>query len=162
VLPFGLTNAPSVFISIINGVIADLLFAVVYLDDILIFSKTPKEHVRYVEEIFNRLRLHHLFLKMEKCEFFKSEIPYLGHLITKDGKKTDTKKISAIKDWPTPTSDFDVRSFSGLANYFRRCINHFSEMASPLINLTKGNTSKRKSSKTNIQWNTECQKSLTS
>jgi hypothetical protein len=89
-----------------------------------------------------------------------SEIPYLGYLITKDGTKPDPKKISVIKDWPTPTSVFDVRSFLGLANYFRRYINHFSEMASPLINLTKGNISKRTSSKTNIQWNTECQRSF--
>ena len=83
VLPFGLTNAPSAFMSIINEVIADLPFAVVYLDDILIFSKTPEDHVRHVEEILNRLRLNHFFLKMKKCEFFESEIPFLGHLITR-------------------------------------------------------------------------------
>ena len=76
VLPFGLTNAPSAFMSIINEVIADLPFAVVYLDDILVFSKNPEDHVRHVEEILNRLRKHHFFLKMKKCEFFKSEIPF--------------------------------------------------------------------------------------
>ena len=86
-LPFGLTNAPSAFMSIINEVIADLPFAVVYLDDILVFSKTPEDHVRHVEEILNRLRKHHFFLKMKKCEFFKSEIPFLGHLINKDDTK---------------------------------------------------------------------------
>ena len=106
-------------------VIADLHLAVVYLDDILIFSKSPEEHVRHVEEVFKRLRKHHFYLKMKKCEFFKTEIPYLGHLITKDGIKPDPKKISAIKDWPTPTSVLNVRSFLGLANYFRRYINHF-------------------------------------
>jgi hypothetical protein len=104
-----------------------------------LFTKTPEDHVRHVEEILNRLRLYHFFLKMKKREFFKSEIPYLGHLITKDGTKPDPKKVSVIKEWPTPTYVFDVRSFLGLANYFRRYINHFSEMASPMINLTKGN-----------------------
>jgi hypothetical protein len=114
--------------------------------------------VRHVEEILNVLRLNHFFLQMKKCEFFKSEIPYLGHLITKDDTKPDPKKISAIKNWPTPTYVFDIRSLSRLANYCRRYIHHFSEMASPLINLTKSNISKRTSSKTNILWNTECQK----
>jgi predicted aspartyl protease len=160
VLPFGLTNAPSAFMSVINDAIADLPFAVVYLDDILIFSRSPEEHVKHVEIVLKRLRENHFALKMKKCEFFKSQIPYLGHIISKDGITPDPKKLSAVQSWPTPNSVLDVRSFLGLANYFRRYIQKFSEKAAPLINLTKGNVSKRKSATTAILWTEECQQSF--
>jgi hypothetical protein len=96
-------------------------------------------------------------MKLSKCEFFKSSVPYLGHVISSAGIRPDPKKVSALENWPTPTSVFDVRSFLGLANYFRRYIHDFSKHAAPLLNLTKGNISKRKSVYVKIAWNNECQ-----
>jgi hypothetical protein len=94
---------------------------------------------------------------LSKCEFFKSSVPYLGHVISSSGIRPDPKKNSAVENWPTPTFVFDVRSSLGLANYFRRYIHDFSKHAAPLINLTKGNISKRKSVYMKIYWNAECQ-----
>ena len=158
VMPFGLTNAPSVFMAAMNDILADFGFVAVYLDDILIFSKTPEEHVKHVREVFEKLESSGFYLKLKKCEFFKSSVPYLGHVISSEGIRPDPKKVSAVENWPTPQSVFDVRSFLGLANYFRRYIHNFSKHAAPMIELTKGNVSKRKSVGVKIAWNDECQK----
>ena len=127
-MPFGLTNAPSVFMAAMNDVLQGLSFVSVYLDDILIFSKTPEEHITHVETVLNRIKEHGFFLKLFKCEFFQTSITYLGHLINYDDIMPDPKKLSAVKDWPTPKSILDVRSFLGLANYFRRYVKGFSEI----------------------------------
>jgi hypothetical protein len=97
VMPFGLTNAPSVFMAAMNDILSEMGFAVVYLDDILIFSRTPKEHVMHVQTVFKKLQEHGFSLKLSKCEFFKSSVQYLGHVIS-----------SAVENWPTPTCVFDV------------------------------------------------------
>jgi hypothetical protein len=157
VMPFGFTNAPSVFMAAMNDILSEMGFVVVYLDDILIFSRTPDEHVMHVQAVFEKMQEQGFFLKMSKFEFFKSSVPYLGHVISSAGIRPDPKKVSAVENWPTPTSVFDVRSFLGLANYFRRYIHDFSKHAAPLINLTKGNISKRKSVSVKIAWNNECQ-----
>ena len=160
VLPMGLTNAPSVFMSTMNRVLHGLPFAVVYLDDILIFSKSPEEHVRHVEEVLRRLQRDKFYAKLSKCDFFQTSLKFLGHIVSKDGISPDPEKVRVILEWPTPTNVKDVRSFLGLANYFRKYVNHFSEMAIPLTNLTKGNISKRKSKSTSIEWDESCQRAF--
>jgi hypothetical protein len=99
-----------------------------------------------------RIKEHGFFLKLSKCEFFQTSITYLGHCINCDGIMPDPKKLSAVKDWPTPKSILDVRSILGFANYFRRYVKSFIEIAVPLINLTKGNVSRRQSSTSWIVW----------
>jgi hypothetical protein len=128
-----------------NDILSEIGFVAVYLDDILIFSRTLEEHVKHVQAVFEKLQEHGCYLKLSKCQFFKSSVPYLGHVISSAGIRPDPKKVLAVENWPTPTCVFDVRSFLGLANYFRRYIHDFSKHAAPLINLTKGNISKRKS-----------------
>jgi hypothetical protein len=100
------------------------------------------------------------FLKLSKCDFFQTSITYRGHLINCDGIMPDPKKLSAVKDWPTPKNILDVRSFLGLANYFRRYVHDFSEIAVPLINLTKGNVSRMHPSTSWIVLTKECQQSF--
>jgi hypothetical protein len=131
VMPFGLTNAPSVSMAAMNDVLQGLSFVSVYLDDILIFSKTPEEHVSHVETVMNRIKEHGFFLKLSKCDFFQTSITYQGHLINCDGIMPDPKKLSAVKYWPTPKNILDVKSFLGLANYFRRYVHDSSKIAVP-------------------------------
>jgi hypothetical protein len=111
VMPFGLTNAPSVFMAAMNDVLQGLNFVSVYLDDILIFSKTPEEHISHIETVLNKIKEEGFYLKLAKCEFFQTNITYLGLLINADGIMSDPKKLSAVKYWPTPKSILDVRSF---------------------------------------------------
>jgi len=118
VMTFGFTNAPSVFTAAVKDCLGDLPFVTVYLDDILIFSKNETEHVSHVEEVLRRLRQHKYFLKLSKCEFFKKEIQYLGHIVGIDGIKPDPKKVKAVAEWECPKTVFDVRSFLGFTNYF--------------------------------------------
>jgi len=139
VLSFGLTNAPATFQAAMNDMLRPVLnkFVVVYIDDILIYSKTPEEHIQHVRQILDLLRQHAFHIKLKKCEFEKKEVTFLGHIVGADGIKVDPTKIQAIKDWKTPTSVHEVRSFVGLATYFRKFIRWFSQMVAPLTNLTK-------------------------
>jgi hypothetical protein len=100
-------------------------FDAVHLDDILIYSRYAKDHVDHVRQVFEKLQQHGFYRKLPKCELFKSIVSYLGHIISSEGIRPDTKKITVVKYWPTPKSVFDVRSFLGLANYFRRYIEIF-------------------------------------
>jgi hypothetical protein len=143
VLPFGLTNAPATFQRLMNEIFHDFIregFVVVYLDDVLIFSKDENMHYVHLEKVFARLREKQLFAKLPKCEFMRSELRYLGHIIGKNGLKVDPQKVEVVKDWPTPKTTTDVRRFLGLANYFRKFIRDFSAIAAPL---TKLSSSKR-------------------
>ena len=139
VLPFGLTNAPATFQTLMNTIYQDFLgkFVLVYLDDILIFSKDVKEHVNHVSEVLQRLRNHKLFAKISKCEFMKESLTYLGLHISGDGVRPDPAKVKTIKAWNTPTNVHDVRSFLGFGNYFRKFIQGYSNLVAPLIALTK-------------------------
>ena len=143
VLPFGLTNAPATFQRLMNEIFHDFIregFVVVYLDDVLIFSKNEGEHYTHLERVFHRLRERELFAKLAKCEFLCSELRYLGHIIGKEGLKVDPHKMEVVKDWPTPVNVTDIRRFLGLANYFRKFVQDFSAIAAPL---TKLSSSKR-------------------
>ena len=155
-MPFGLTNAPSVFMTAMQDMLRDLPFCVVYLDDILIFSKSPEEHVDHVRQVLSRLEQHRYFLKLAKCEFFKKELPFLGHIVSEEGVKPEPRKIAVVREWKVPTNVHDVRSFLGFANYFRKFIRDFSHIAAPLTSLTRGNVSRHKGKTTSILWTEKC------
>ena len=138
VMPFGLSNAPAVFQELMSVVLQGLGdFATAYLDDILVFSPTLEDHLQHLDTIFDRLRKHDLKLKLKKCNFLESETNYLGFIIGKDGIKPDPKKVEAIRSLPIPTCVREVRSFIGMSSYYRRFIPNFSEIAEPIIALTK-------------------------
>ena len=138
VMPFGLSNAPAVFQELMSVVLQGLGdFAIAYLDDILVFSPTLEDHLQHLDTIFDRLRKHDLKLKLKKCNFLESETNYLGFIIGKDGIKPDPKKVEAIRSLPIPTCVREVRSFIGMSSYYRRFIPNFSEIAEPIIALTK-------------------------
>jgi hypothetical protein len=140
VMGFGMTNSPATFQSLMNSVFADLIatgVVAVYMDDILIYTPTLVEHRKIVREVLQRLQDHNLYLKPEKCEFEKQEIEYLG-MITRPGEVCmDPGKVSAVRDWPMPTTLRDVRAFIGFSNFYRRFIKDFSSIARPLHDLTK-------------------------
>jgi hypothetical protein len=139
VLPFGLTNAPATFMHLMHQALRPLLddCVLVFLDDILIYSKTLDEHRRHVRRVLEVLREEKLFAKESKCEFFQTEVEFLGHRVGRDGVRMMEDKVQAIRDWPTPVSVRDVRAFLGTAGYYRKFIRDFSAIATPLSELTK-------------------------
>lgn len=153
VLSFGLTNAPATFQAVMNKLFGHLhTFCVVYLDDILIFSRTPEEHEKHLETVLHILEREGLYAKLKKCDFNKSELLYLGHIVGADGIKVDPAKISCIRDWPRPTNVHELRSFLGLANYFRRFVMAYSIRAAPLTKLTGKNSQ--------WEWTDRCQQAF--
>jgi hypothetical protein len=134
VVPFGLSNAPIVFMSLMNGVFKDHLdkFVTVFLDDILVYSRTEEEHEKHLRMVLQVLREHQLYAKLRKCSFYQEQIHYLGHIISKDGIVVDPEKIEDIREWPTPRNVMQVRSFMGLAGYYRRFIAGFSKINHPI------------------------------
>jgi hypothetical protein len=140
VLIEGLTNAPlATFQTVMNSILHPYIrkFVVVYINDIMIFSKTEAEHQAHVRLVLEVLKREKLFVCKAKSSFAQSEIKYLGHIVDKQGIRPDPKKVEAVQTWPLPKNVFDVRSFLGLVNYFRKFIEHYSEIAVPLTNLTK-------------------------
>jgi hypothetical protein len=142
VMPFGLTNAPTSFQALINNTLREYLddFAVAYLDNILIFSKTYEEHVQHVRKVLTKLREKDLPVKLSKCEFHKHSIAFLGYIVSDKGLSPDPAKVRAIKEWPELGSVKDVQAFLGLLNYYRKFIRNFGHIAAPLNNLTKKDT----------------------
>ena len=128
VMGFGLTNAPATFQALMNSILQPYLrdFVVVFLDDILIFSKTWSEHLRHVSTVLETLRAYKLFCKPSKCEFGLRDVIFLGHKLSGLSISPDPNKIAAVKEWPAPSSIKEVRQFLGFANYFRRFIDHYS------------------------------------
>ncbi|XP_075499247.1 uncharacterized protein LOC142537633 [Primulina tabacum] len=151
VMSFGLTNAPSVFMDLMNGVFKTYLdsFVIIFIDDILIYSKTQELHAEHLRTVLQLLREKQLYAKLKKCEFRLEQVSFLGHIVSKDGIALDPMKIEAIKQWPIHTTVSEVRSFLGLAGYYRRFIANFSKIALSLTNLT------RKAVK--FEWTSECQ-----
>ena len=138
-LPFGLTNAPATFMHLMHQTFRRFLddFVLVFLDDILIYSKTLEEHERHVRQVLEVLRKEKLYAKESKCDFFKQEVEFLGHLVGRNGIRMMEDKVAAVSEWPTPTKVTDVRAFLGTAGYYRRFIRDFSSIAAPLSELTK-------------------------
>ncbi|KAD3639980.1 hypothetical protein E3N88_29203 [Mikania micrantha] len=139
VMPFGLTNAPAVFMDLMNRVCRPYLdqFVIVFIDDILIYSKTKHEHEDHLRKVLELLKAEQLYAKFSKCEFWLKEVHFLGHVINKDGIHVDPVKIEAINNWTTPSTPTEIRSFLGLAGYYRRFIANFSKIALPLTTLTQ-------------------------
>jgi len=137
VMPFGLANAPASFQAYINRALGNLVdtICVVYLDDILIYSRNENQHVGHVKEILRRLREWGLYAKPSKCKFHQKHVEFLGYIVTTDGVIMDPVRVEAINDWPEPQGFRDVQVFLGFANFYRRFIHNYSQLAAPLNSL---------------------------
>ncbi|GJU01300.1 putative reverse transcriptase domain-containing protein [Tanacetum coccineum] len=141
VMPFGLTNAPAVFMDLMNSVCKPYLdkFVIVFIDDILIYSRNEKEHEEHLKTILEMLKKEELYAKFFKCEFWINTVKFLSHMIDSSGIHVDPAKIEAVKNWASPTTPSEIRQFLGLAGYYRRFIEGFSKIAKPMTKLTQKN-----------------------
>uniref|UniRef100_A0A2N9HWY0 Reverse transcriptase n=1 Tax=Fagus sylvatica TaxID=28930 RepID=A0A2N9HWY0_FAGSY len=141
VMPFGLTNAPSTFMRLMNHVLRAFIgkFVVVYFDDILVYSKDLNEHIEHLRYVFDVLKCEKLYANFKKCNFCMEKVVFLGYVVTTTGIEVDEEKVKAIKEWPTPKSITEVRSFHGLASFYRRFVKDFSTLAAPLTEIIKKN-----------------------
>jgi hypothetical protein len=139
VMSFGLTNAPAYFMYLMNSVFMNELdkFIVVFIDDILIFSKNKDERTKHLRIVLQCLRDHKLYAKFSKCEFWLDRVKFLGHTISKDSISVDPSKVQEVMDWKPPKLVHQIRSFMGLAGYYRRFIPDFSRIAKPMTELLK-------------------------
>eukprot|EP00253_Pinus_taeda_P029193 PITA_29193 len=139
VMPFGLSKAPSTFMRLMNEVLKEFIgkFVIVYLDDILVYSRSKEEHLRHLNYFLQKLQQEKLLLNLKKCVFMKEELVYLGFVISAEGLKMDPEKVKAIVEWPSPKSVFEVRSFHGLASFYRKFIKNFSKINAPIIETIK-------------------------
>ena len=138
-MPFGLTNAPATFQRLMNEIFKEDLFkhVLIFLDDLLVYSETPAEHLEHLEKIFFlKLRAAGLKLKPKKCDLFQTQVNYLGHVLDKTGIRPDPKKLEAVRDWERPKTVTQVRSFTAFCNYYRQFVKNFAEVAKPLYRLT--------------------------
>lgn len=154
VLPFGLTNAPAVFQALVNDVLRDMVnqFVFVYLDDILIFSPSLQVHTQHVRQVLQRLLENQLYVKAEKCVFHAQSVPFLGFVVSAGEIKADPCKVRAVAEWPAPDSRKALQRFLGFANFYRRFIRNFGQIAAPLTALT--------SPKVLFKWNTGAQEAF--
>ncbi|GJY16727.1 putative reverse transcriptase domain-containing protein [Tanacetum coccineum] len=141
VMPFGLTNAPTVFMDLMNRVCKPYLvkFVIVFIDDILVYSKSKDEHEVHLRLVLELLKKEELYAKFSKCEFWLQEVQFLGHVFNQNGIHVDPSKIEAVKNWKAPMTPSEIRSFLGLTGYYRRFIANFSKIAKPLTSLTQKN-----------------------
>jgi hypothetical protein len=138
-MPFGLTNAPSTFMRLMNHVLRPFIgkFVVVYFDDILIYNKTLDEHIQHIRCVLAVLREQKLYANLEKCTFCTDKVVFLGFVVSGQGVKVDDEKIKAVREWTPPQNMSQVRSFLGLAGFYRRFVKDFSTIAAPINELTK-------------------------
>ena len=142
VVPFGLTNASTTFMCLMNSELHLYLdkFIIVFIDDILVYSKNEEEHVENLASVLILLREYHSYAKLSKCNFFQTELHYLGHVVSKDGIEVDPEKFKVIMEWAAPRNVDEVRSFMGLTRYYGSFIRKFSQIAYPITSLQrKGN-----------------------
>jgi hypothetical protein len=142
VMPFGLTNAPATLQAIMNNIFAPLLrkSVLVFMDDILVFSKTLEDHEKHLAEVLQILASNHMFIKRSKCSFAQPQLEYLGHIIGAQGVATDPTKVKVVQEWPIPSTVKQVRSFLGLAGYYKKFIRQYGVISRPLSNLLKKGT----------------------
>jgi hypothetical protein len=137
VISFGLTNAPAYFMYLMNKIFMEYLdkFVVVFIDDILIYSKNEEEHEEHLRLVLQKLREHELYAKFSKCEFWLKEVAFLGHIITNEGIAVDPSKVSDVLKWEPPRTVSEIKCFLGLIGYYRRFIEGFSKIVKPLTTL---------------------------
>ncbi|KAG8485758.1 hypothetical protein CXB51_019146 [Gossypium anomalum] len=154
VMPFGLTNAPAVFMDLMNRIFRQYLdrFVVVFIDDILVYSRNETEHAEHLRLVLRILRDKQLYAKFSKCEFWLREVSFLGHVVSASGIRVDPSKISAILNWKPPRNITEVRRFLGLAGYYRRFVKGFSMIAAPMTKLLQKDVK--------FNWSEKCQKSF--
>ncbi|CAL2228612.1 unnamed protein product [Prunus armeniaca] len=151
VMPFGLTNAPSAFMDLMNRVFRPYLdrFVIVFIDDILIYSRTGEGHKKHLRLVLKTLRRKQLYAKLSKCQFWLDRVDFLGHVISVEGIYVDPRKVEAVVNWVQPISVTEIRSFLGLAGYYRRFVEGFSSIAAPLTRLTRKDVK--------FKWTEECE-----
>ncbi|XP_056864071.1 uncharacterized protein LOC130511209 [Raphanus sativus] len=154
VMPFGLTNAPAAFMKMMNGTFRDFLdeFVIIFIDDILVYSKSKEDHERHLRAVLERLREQQLFAKLSKCSFWQKSIGFLGHIVSSEGVSVDPEKVVAIRAWPQPKNATEVRSFLGLAGYYRKFVKGFASLAQPMTQLTGKDVK--------FVWSEECERSF--
>jgi hypothetical protein len=154
VMSFGLTNAPAYFMNLMNKVFMEYLdrFVVVLIDDILIYSKNESDHEQHLRLVLQKLRDNQLYAKFSKCEFWIDKVPFLGHIISNGGIAVDPAKVKEIMEWRVPTTVTEIRSFLGLAGYYRRFIDGFSKIAKPMTSLLEKGRE--------FKWDEKCQESF--
>lgn len=162
VLPFGLCNAPSAFMRMMNSILEPHMreFVVVYLDDILIFSQTKEQHKAHVEEILQLLLKHQLKLGADKCSWFQSRVEFVGFWIDEKGVHTSDDKVKVINEWPVPQNVTEVKGFLGLTGFYRKFVSDYAELAIPLYDLTKSSTVDGKNLTTSFVWNDDANKAF--
>ena len=138
-MSFGLTNSPAVFMDLMNSIFRPYLdlFVIVFIDDILVYSRSKAEHANHLRAVLQVLRDRELYAKFSKCEFWLNSVAFLGHIVSDAGIAVDTQKIEAVKTWPRPMTPTEVRSFLGLAGYYRRFVEWFFSLSAPLTKLTQ-------------------------
>jgi hypothetical protein len=153
-MSFGLTNAPAYFMYLMNKLFMEYLdkFVMVFIDDILIFSKTEEEHKKHLRMVLEKLRSNQLYAKFSKCEFWLTEVAFLGHDISTGGIAVDPSKVKDVLNWMPLMNASEIHSFLGLAGYYRWFIKDFSKIAKPMTRLLEKNK--------NFDWTEECQVSF--
>jgi hypothetical protein len=154
VMSFGLTNAPAHFMYLMNSVFMPELdkFVVVFIDDILVYSKTKKEHAEHLRIVLTRLREHQLYAKFSKCDFWLKEVQFLGHVLSAEGVAVDPSKVKEVLDWKPPATVHQVWSFLGLAGYYRRFIPDFSKISKSITELLKNQVK--------FVWSSDCEEAF--
>ncbi|PKU84463.1 putative mitochondrial protein [Dendrobium catenatum] len=149
-----ITNASTIFMDLMNRVFKEYMdqFVIVFIDDILVYSASEEDHARHLSIVLDTLRQHQLYAKFSKCKFWLKSISFLGHVVSDEGISVDPQKIQAIADWPRPTTVFEVRSFLGMAGYYRKFVKGFSQISMPLTRLTQKSVA--------FVWTLECEASF--
>ena len=153
-MPFGLTNAPTTFMDLMHLVFLPYLdrFVMVFVDDILIYSKSEEDYEGHLRVVLHTLREHQLYAKFSKCEFWLTEVRFLGHVVSASGVSVDLKKVEAVMSWGRPNSVFEICSFLGLTRYYMRFIEDFSRLSAPMTRLTR--------KKVKFEWNDLCERAF--
>jgi len=167
-LPFGLSGAPATFQRFMQRLFSEKLFEIliIYLDDLLVFSQTFEEHLQHLDYVFTTIKKHGLKLKPSKCQLFRDEVPYLGHVISAEGVATDPEKVSAVEKWKRPVTVKQLQTFLGLAGYYRRYIEKFAQIAAPLYDAMQDKTenkekkTSRKATARKLVWTKECEEAF--
>ena len=154
VMSFGLTNAPAAFMDLMNRVFRPFLdrFVIVFIDDILVYSRSDVEHEHHLRTVLQTLRENELYAKFSKCEFWLESVGFLGHVVSNQGIQVDQKKVEAVAQWSRPTTVTEIRSFLGLAGYYRRFVKDFSKIAAPMTRLTQKNVK--------FEWSDACEQNF--